>query len=150
MRRENFFSPEYCSKVVKFAKKDCLDALIVLARNEQFLFLPWKWSKGGTIGWFFAEWNPTILIVFYLFIIFSLLTRINQPQKIFIFIYTDTFWPHSRITSANITYSYYLVCCVAVCVVINGCWYCFCLLLVFSFILIVLVSRVLIKCSSIP
>ena len=47
------FSPERRSKVVKFAKNDRLDALMVLARDEQFLFFPWKWCKGGTIGWFF-------------------------------------------------------------------------------------------------
>ena len=27
--------------------------MIILARDERFLFFPWKWSKGGTIGWFF-------------------------------------------------------------------------------------------------
>ena len=80
LRWENFFSPERRSKVVKFAKNDRLDALIVLARDEQFLFFPWKWSKGGTIGWFFAGWNPKIWLVFYLFITFSHLTRIIQPH----------------------------------------------------------------------
>ena len=40
--------------MVKFAKNDRLDALIVVARDEQFLFFPWKLSKGGTIGWFFS------------------------------------------------------------------------------------------------
>ena len=49
MRREIFFSPEYCSKVVKFAKKDCLDALIVLTRNEQFSFSLENDPKGGPL-----------------------------------------------------------------------------------------------------
>ena len=40
LRRENFFSPERRSKVVKFAKNDRLDVLIVVARDEQFLFFP--------------------------------------------------------------------------------------------------------------
>ena len=54
LRSRNFFSPERRSKVVKFAKNDPLDTLIVMARDEQFLFFPWKWFKGGTIGWFFS------------------------------------------------------------------------------------------------
>ena len=37
---EKNFSPERRSKVVKFAKNDRLDALIVLAQAEQFLFFP--------------------------------------------------------------------------------------------------------------
>ena len=54
VRKEHFFSPERRSKVAKFAKNDRLDVLIVVARDEQFLFFPWKLSKGGTIGWFFS------------------------------------------------------------------------------------------------
>ena len=42
------------SAAQKFAKNDRLDALIVLARDEQFLCFPSKWFKGGTIGWFFS------------------------------------------------------------------------------------------------
>ena len=38
LRRENFFSPERRSKVVKFVKNDRLDSLIILARDERFLF----------------------------------------------------------------------------------------------------------------
>ena len=34
------FSPERRPKVVEFARKDRLDALIVLARDEPFLFFP--------------------------------------------------------------------------------------------------------------
>ena len=49
------FSPERRSKVVKFAKNGRLDPLIVLARDEQLLFFPWKWSKGWTIGQFFPH-----------------------------------------------------------------------------------------------
>ena len=40
LRKEKTFSPERRSKVVKFAKNDRIDALIVLARDEQFLFFP--------------------------------------------------------------------------------------------------------------
>jgi hypothetical protein len=40
LRRENFFSPKRRSKVAKFAKNDRLDALIILAKDEQFLFFP--------------------------------------------------------------------------------------------------------------
>ena len=40
LRMEKNFSPERRSKVVKFAKIDRLDALIVLVRDEQFLFFP--------------------------------------------------------------------------------------------------------------
>ena len=40
LRKEKIFGPERRSKVVKFAKNDRLDALIVLARDEQFLFFP--------------------------------------------------------------------------------------------------------------
>ena len=36
LRREKIFSPERRSKVVKFAKNDRLDALIILARDERF------------------------------------------------------------------------------------------------------------------
>ena len=72
--------------MVKFAKNDRLDALIVLARDEQFLFFPWKWSKGGTIGWsvciFFAEWYPTILLGFHLFLTSSLLNMSIPPPII--------------------------------------------------------------------
>ena len=53
LSREKIFSPQRRSKVVKFAKNYRLDALIVLARDEQFLYFPWKWSKGGAIRWFF-------------------------------------------------------------------------------------------------
>ena len=117
LRGKKFFSPERGSKVVMFEKNDRLDVVIVVSRDEQFLFFPWKWSKGGTIGWFFAGWNSTILLIFYLFLTFSHLTRIIQPHKIFIFIYSGTFWPHLCITSANLTFSLYLVFVVAVCVI---------------------------------
>ena len=40
LREEKFFSPERRSKVAKFAKNDRLDALIVLAKDEQFLLFP--------------------------------------------------------------------------------------------------------------
>jgi hypothetical protein len=40
LRREKIFSPERRSKVVKFAKNDRLDALIILARDERFSFFP--------------------------------------------------------------------------------------------------------------
>ena len=71
LRRENFFSPERRSKVVKFAKNDRLDALNVLARDEQFLFFPWKWSKGGTIGWFFLHFLTGWKLQFFNFLLVS-------------------------------------------------------------------------------
>ena len=49
LRRENFFSPERRSKVVKFAKNDRLDVLIVLARDEQFHFSLENDPKGGPL-----------------------------------------------------------------------------------------------------
>ena len=72
--------------------------MIVLMRclfwqEMSIFFPPWKWSKGGTIRWFFAGWNPTILHVFYCFIIFSHLTRIIQPYKIDIFIHRNILAP---------------------------------------------------------
>ena len=47
LRRQRFFSPERRSKVIKFAKNDPLDALIVLARDEPFLFFPLKTIQRG-------------------------------------------------------------------------------------------------------
>ena len=44
LRGENFFSPERGSKVVKYAKNDRLDTLIVLAKDERILFFD---LKGG-------------------------------------------------------------------------------------------------------
>ena len=52
------FSPERCSKVVKMAKTDRLDTLIVLARDVQFSFFPWKWSKGGDQWMIFCWMKP--------------------------------------------------------------------------------------------
>ena len=51
---EKKFSPEGRSKVVKFAKIDRLDALIVLVRNEQFYFSLEIDSKGGPLDDFFT------------------------------------------------------------------------------------------------
>ena len=84
LRGENFFSPERRSKLVKFAKSDRLDALIVLAIDKQFSFFPWRKSKGGTIGWFF-----------------SIFSHYVYPHKIVVFVYTNTFWCCSWITSAK-------------------------------------------------
>ena len=50
LRKENFFSPERRSTVIKFVKNDRLDTPIVLARDGRFSFMPQKWCKGGTIG----------------------------------------------------------------------------------------------------
>ena len=47
LRRENSLSPERCSKVVKFAKNDRLDTLIVLARDEHFSLV--NDPKGGPL-----------------------------------------------------------------------------------------------------
>ena len=38
---EKKICPERRSKLTKFAKNDRLDVLIVLAKDEQFLYLPW-------------------------------------------------------------------------------------------------------------
>ena len=41
---------------------------------------------------------------------------------VLVFIYTDTFWPHSCITSPNITYSSYLVyCCCCIKDIVDSC-----------------------------
>ena len=48
LRREIFFSPERRSKVVKFARNDRLDALIVLVEDDHFLFLE-NYPKGGPL-----------------------------------------------------------------------------------------------------
>ena len=40
--------------MVKFAKNDCLDALIVLARDEQFYFPLENDPKGGPFDVFFS------------------------------------------------------------------------------------------------
>ena len=56
---------------------------------------------GYVVAPFLAWWNPTMLFIFYLFISSYPLTRIIQPHRIVVFIYTDTFWPHSCILSAN-------------------------------------------------
>ena len=137
LRRKILFSPERRSKVVKFAKNDRLDALIVLARDEQFLFFPWKRFKGGTIGWFFAGWNPTVLLVFHLFIIFLHLTRIIQSHKIVTFIYTDTLAPFMYFVSQYTVNTWFVVVAVCVAIIINYDDIVF----VFSFILIVFIFK---------
>ena len=102
----NFFSPECRWKVVKFAKNDCIDSMIVLARDEQFLFFPWKWIKGGTIGWFF----PIFFLQFFLFF-FTFSSPLHLCLGLFnrktcLFLYTQT---HSYITSANLIFSIFLL-----------------------------------------
>ena len=46
LRRQRFFSPERRSKVVNFAKNDRLESLIVLAKNERYIFSLENGSKG--------------------------------------------------------------------------------------------------------
>ena len=86
MRRQRFFSPERRSKVIKFAKNDPLDALIVLARDEPFLFFPLKTIQRGDHWRIFLQSNPTILIVFHLFLACFQLNMIIPPQQINIYV----------------------------------------------------------------
>ena len=48
LRREKFFSPERRSTVVKFAKNDGLDALIVVVKDDSFFFFE-IYAKGGPL-----------------------------------------------------------------------------------------------------
>ena len=64
LRKDKKFCPERGPKVVKLAKNDRLDTLILLARDKQFLFSPWKFSKGGTIGRFCHIFLLNITFVF--------------------------------------------------------------------------------------
>ena len=64
---------------------DRLDALIVLVRDEQFYFSLEINPKGGPLddfSHFLCGWNPTIFLVFYLFMTSTPLTRIIQPHRI--------------------------------------------------------------------
>ena len=81
LRRQRFFSPERRSKVIKFAKNDPLDALIVLARDEPFLFSPLKTIQRGDHWSIFFRSNPTILLVFQLFLACFQLHRVIPPQQ---------------------------------------------------------------------
>ena len=103
LRMEKNFSPERRSKVVKFAKIDRLDALIVLVRNEQFYFSLEIDSKGGPLDDFFpVSWwvKPYYFVTFYLVIAVSPHYIIIPPSVIDIFVYSDTLGPLSSITSA--------------------------------------------------
>ena len=76
--------------MVKFAKNDRLDALIILARDELFLFSLGNDPKGGPLDdflHFFVAPTLTILLVSHLFITFFPLTKIIQPHKIDISIF---------------------------------------------------------------
>ena len=84
LRRGNFLSTERRLKLVKFDQNYPLDVLTVLARYEQFLFLPWRWSKWGTIGWFFHWMKPYNFAP--VFFAWPLFLRLG-------FFYTKTFWP---------------------------------------------------------
>ena len=112
---EILLSPERRSNVVKFAKNDRHDALILLPRDEQFLFFPLKMIQRGDhrmiFSHFLAWWNPSILLVFYLSITSPPLTRIIQPDNIVLFVYTDIFLPCSCIMSANLIFSSYPAFC---------------------------------------
>ena len=72
LRRENYFCPERRSKVVKFAKNDRLHALIVLARDEQFLIFPWM---------IFCLMKPYNIACFLLVYNIFYLTRLIKPHK---------------------------------------------------------------------
>ena len=86
LRRQRFFSPERRSKVIKFAKNDPLDALIVLARDEPFSFFPLKTIQRGDHWRIFLQSDPTILIVFHLFLACFQLNMIIPPQQINIYV----------------------------------------------------------------
>ena len=97
LRREKIFSPERRSKVVKFAKNDRLEALILLARDEPFLFFPCKWSKGGTIGWVFLIFSLDESLQFCPFLKLFLtsfpLTSIIEALEIVVFVYRHILAP---------------------------------------------------------
>ena len=62
LKRVNLYSPEHHLKVIKFIKNDRINALNILARDEQFYS-----SKGGPLCDFFqflAGWNPAILLCY--------------------------------------------------------------------------------------
>ena len=91
------FSPERRSKVVKFAKNDRLEALILLARDEPYLFFPCKWSKGGTTGWVFLIFSLDESLQFCpflkLFLTSSPLTTIIEALEIVVFVYRHILAP---------------------------------------------------------
>ena len=53
---------------------------------SRFYFSPWKRSKGGTIGGFFLQSNPAILLVFHLFLPCFPLNMIIPPRQINIYV----------------------------------------------------------------
>ena len=84
-----FLSPERRSKVLKFAKNDRLDVLIILAKDEQFLFSLENDPKGGPLDDFFSILGCIKLYnlsSFALLITSSPLTRIIQLYNIYIFV----------------------------------------------------------------
>ena len=72
------FSPERRSKVVKFAKNDRLDVLIVMARDEQFSFSLESELKGGPLDDFSPFSFSIFSCFFYFFLTSSPLSRIIQ------------------------------------------------------------------------
>ena len=74
LRGQRFFSPERRSKVIKFAKNDPLDALIVLARDEPFLFFPLKTIQRGD------HWRNFFAVKPYDFASFSLVFRLFSTE----------------------------------------------------------------------
>ena len=101
-----------------------------------------KWGPLDDFSHFLAGRNPTALLVFYMFITSSPLTRIIQTHRIVVFVYTDTFLPFLYILSANSIFSSYPAwsCCCSCCYHHQWCWCYFCLLFVLSFILIVILN----------
>merc|ERR1712208_203936 len=71
LRREKIFSPERRSKVVKFAKNDHLDALIILARDELFYFSLENGPKGGPLDDIFSIFH---FMKSYNFLVFAFLS----------------------------------------------------------------------------
>ena len=91
--RRHFFSPDRRSKVVKYAKNYPLDAMIVLAKHETFLFFPWNWFKVGTIGWFFSFLAE--ILIFWSFFTYSsrLFFRLGLFSLIqSLYLYTQTYF----------------------------------------------------------
>ena len=88
--------------MVKLAKKDRLDTLILLARDGQVLFSPCKCSKGGTIGRFghiFLLDETYVVLVFHLFLTDSPLNMIISHLEIKVFAYLEASRVHSRVLS---------------------------------------------------
>ena len=97
--------------MVKFEKNDRLNALIFLARDEQFLLVSLKMiqRRDHWIIFFivFGWMKPTILLAFHFFLTNSPLNMIIPPHNIEVFAYQET----SSITPALSTFISHPECC---------------------------------------